>query len=928
MRREKRWTVLILAMLLCLEPVAVRALTPVQTVFAEEMTAESLGFDEEIVKEEPVFDEEMAAVDAGLNDETAAEEAESDEVILAETTDEDAGSGEENAEEELPEEADTAWDADIVDAVADEEALISEEGSPLVEEAVEEPKEIIAEAGDVAEDWATPVGEDDLLTVTFDFNGAVWDLTEEEDVDESKRQKYSSVTGYIKAGQDVWSAWKNVLEELCRIRRDQGGGYYDVEFEEIYQYLTWDEDDPTRCFCDWSTDASAVAGKDIEDDIIYDSVTYYVIWVKGYHVYFDANGGYFGTDEEQTLLDAYVAPGKRLYWLQPSVLDLVKRVHRPNQKMRLDGWRENPDDEAVSVENLRANEDGVVYHAVWYETARVTFHATEGTLFKEWDEESDEYTVYSMTIAVGRTLGDKSDHFMRDDFLNVPEDKYLAGWSFEEGGDVLPSSYIITVDMDLYAVWKDGVTITFDAAPIGLFDLDDFTEDGEYVQKYVQQSTLCVPAGTNVLRSSTRIDSTYERIWQPYDPNGQYVCCGWSEKSDGGMNDVLDKYIANEPATLYAVWRKSCKVVFDGNGGRVPDETGGVVLQKYLYEGDSLEDYRFMQAVSDDKHKVFDYWSTDQEGKARVDLGSFTLSDSVQFYANWKEYWHITLNANGGWFSVNTETVFNAVAEKGKQLIYLPSDIPTSNYSGKEFSTWAYDREGKKVLGSSLGSFVPTGDTTLYAIYKDKPQPQPQPKTETKTSINNASVSNLGDSTYTGKAIRISPVVSLNGKILKEGTDYEVAYKNNVEIGTAAVTITGMGSYVGQLTAAFKIVPVKASVSSIRGGRRSITIKFKEKNSPYDGYQVQVSKDRKFKKKTKTTTIKSGKKTNKKTSKKTSKKTTSSSARKTATTTKVTSKTIKGLKKGRSYVRVRTYKNIGGKKYFSKWSKTKKVLVK
>jgi hypothetical protein len=42
-------------------------------------------------------------------------------------------------------------------------------------------------------------------------------------------------------------------------------------------------------------------------------------------------------------------------------------------------------------------------------------------------------------------------------------------------------------------------------------------------------------------------------------------------------------------------------------------------------------------------------------------------------------------------------------------------------------------------------------------------------------------------------------------KTLKAGTDYTVAYKNNTNVGTATVTVTGKGSYTGTKSATFKI---------------------------------------------------------------------------------------------------------------------------
>ena len=57
----------------------------------------------------------------------------------------------------------------------------------------------------------------------------------------------------------------------------------------------------------------------------------------------------------------------------------------------------------------------------------------------------------------------------------------------------------------------------------------------------------------------------------------------------------------------------------------------------------------------------------------------------------------------------------------------------------------------------------------------------------------------------TGKAIEPEVTVTLGGEELAQGTDYEVTYANNVEVGTATVTVTGVGGYAGTATATFRI---------------------------------------------------------------------------------------------------------------------------
>ena len=58
-----------------------------------------------------------------------------------------------------------------------------------------------------------------------------------------------------------------------------------------------------------------------------------------------------------------------------------------------------------------------------------------------------------------------------------------------------------------------------------------------------------------------------------------------------------------------------------------------------------------------------------------------------------------------------------------------------------------------------------------------------------------------------GKDVKATfAVVDANNNKLEEGRDYTVEYKDNKNVGTATITITGKGSYEGTLTTTFKIV--------------------------------------------------------------------------------------------------------------------------
>ena len=69
---------------------------------------------------------------------------------------------------------------------------------------------------------------------------------------------------------------------------------------------------------------------------------------------------------------------------------------------------------------------------------------------------------------------------------------------------------------------------------------------------------------------------------------------------------------------------------------------------------------------------------------------------------------------------------------------------------------------------------------------------------------------------YTGTALKPKLKTAKYGSVtLKAGTDYTVSYKNNVNAGTATVTLTGRGNYTGSISKTFKIEPAPISMAAL-----------------------------------------------------------------------------------------------------------------
>ena len=67
--------------------------------------------------------------------------------------------------------------------------------------------------------------------------------------------------------------------------------------------------------------------------------------------------------------------------------------------------------------------------------------------------------------------------------------------------------------------------------------------------------------------------------------------------------------------------------------------------------------------------------------------------------------------------------------------------------------------------------------------------------------------------TYDGKIKTPSVTVKLDGKTLTLNTDYTVSYSDNINAGTAKVTVTGIGNYTGSKTVNFTITVGVADIS-------------------------------------------------------------------------------------------------------------------
>lgn len=168
-----------------------------------------------------------------------------------------------------------------------------------------------------------------------------------------------------------------------------------------------------------------------------------------------------------------------------------------------------------------------------------------------------------------------------------------------------------------------------------------------------------------------------------------------------------------------------------------------------------------------------------------------------------------------------------------------------------------------------------------------------------QVKIDELAVSGIKDKEYTGKPVTQNIVIKNGNVVLDEGTDYTVTYSANTKVGTVEVTITGTGSYTGEIKKSFVIAPAKQQIQKLETRFKGFFIDWAQKGSA-TGYEIEYSSNADFK----------------------------DSTVKKLTANKPDTLTISGLTAGNKYyVRVRSYANVGENVYYGAWSDSKNITT-
>lgn len=216
---------------------------------------------------------------------------------------------------------------------------------------------------------------------------------------------------------------------------------------------------------------------------------------------------------------------------------------------------------------------------------------------------------------------------------------------------------------------------------------------------------------------------------------------------------------------------------------------------------------------------------------------------------------------------------------------------------------WVQCFGGDKATAASKGSYKDANKTRSVYVAPEKPYYQPTVKfsaTRLKKKGATAKVTCTWSNGFTNVTVPATSLVYRSSKSSAVSAAKGVL-KAKKASGSATVKVYFPGYEKGAVSKVITISPVAAptlkAVKNAKGKKAAVTWK---KVSGASGYQVCYATAKTFK-----------------------------GAKKATAGAKTVKKTIAKLKKGKTYyVKVRAFKKVGGKKYYSAWSATKSVKIK
>lgn len=198
--------------------------------------------------------------------------------------------------------------------------------------------------------------------------------------------------------------------------------------------------------------------------------------------------------------------------------------------------------------------------------------------------------------------------------------------------------------------------------------------------------------------------------------------------------------------------------------------------------------------------------------------------------------YEILLTGKGNY--TGSKTVKFTITDKNLIQKASVKRIPNEAYDGNEKKPQLTVSEGKKRLAEGVDyraeyrNNVEVGTATVLLIGTgDYAGTKKVSFKITGTSIKGVSVDKIKNCIYNGAAQEPDVVVRMGDKILVKGTDYELEYYNNKNVGTAGFDIKGIHAYTGTVRKTFRIEACDLTESLKEQLDKNIAVRYRKGGS-------------------------------------------------------------------------------------------------
>ena len=349
--------------------------------------------------------------------------------------------------------------------------------------------------------------------------------------------------------------------------------------------------------------------------------------------------------------------------------------------------------DAIDLYKTNFDKDVVLY-PIYVDSVKVTL---------DWGNDGGSGHLFdsnSNTFESGKGLAINGFNF---NVQSTPKGKKLAGFRIGDTNQILNVSdsyaqangnYIINQDTTLHAVWKDSVTVTFNA-------------NGEKFEN--NQEIMKI----DYIKGYSNYNNGSGTPWEQKNLEGTKVITGWRIGSPSGPLLKNTRYSEfDSDKTYYAVWSDLFTVTFKNNGIKVAEfnNTNTWTLRNIYYRMTADQ-----SILSDFDDELFIGWYNVETGEKLTEDTVFT-KDCVFEARTEKKPIKVILDYNGGSGELKEVTTMG-----GYFTNEMLSDPYLETPKNKVFVGWSLEKDGDILeKEKELKPFYVDKDTTLYAKFVDE----------------------------------------------------------------------------------------------------------------------------------------------------------------------------------------------------------------